>query len=175
MGYDGRKPIDFTEKDIQVMLDLYDLGFSVPYIQKELETKSSLTPIYKFIQSVRPQRAKFHGSRKITCEACLQEVVVSGSRKFCETCVPDKIWLQRYRLYGITKPEFEEAWEKQSGLCDMCECVLPLDFSKIHVDHCHKTGYVRGLLCNTCNVALGYIENDKILANAIRYIERHKR
>lgn len=56
----------------------------------------------------------------------------------------------------------------------MCEEKLPDDPFKIHIDHCHKQGHVRGLLCGQCNTGLGYIENDKMLANAVRYIERHK-
>ena len=43
----------------------------------------------------------------------------------------------------------------------------------LFVDHCHTTGKVRGLLCNSCNSALGYAkDNITVLANMIKYLER---
>lgn len=42
---------------------------------------------------------------------------------------------------------------------------------KLHIDHCHDTGWVRGMLCNRCNVALGMLhDNPKFLARALLYL-----
>lgn len=93
----------------------------------------------------------------------------------CKICAPSVEWMTRFRKYGITKPQFDEMFEKQSGLCDLCEKPLPQRISYIAVEHCHKQGHVRALTCRWCNTGLGYIENDKWLAAAFRYIERHRR
>jgi hypothetical protein len=46
---------------------------------------------------------------------------------------------------------------------------------RLHVDHDHVTGKVRGLLCNTCNVALGALQDsEELLIKAAGYIARHK-
>lgn len=49
------------------------------------------------------------------------------------------------------------------------------DKSKRCIDHCHKTGKVRGILCDGCNVGLGsFGDNPKTLKLAIAYLEKHK-
>ena len=58
-------------------------------------------------------------------------------------------------------------YENQNGLCGICEKY----FEKLHVDHCHTTNKIRGLLCNHCNLALGKFKDDiKRLSNAINYL-----
>lgn len=44
---------------------------------------------------------------------------------------------------------------------------------KLHVDHCHQTGKIRGLLCQKCNMALGLLNDSvEILETAIRYLKK---
>lgn len=61
------------------------------------------------------------------------------------------------RLYGMTQEMFSEMVLAQNGKCAICND----DFKSqrlTHVDHCHKTGKVRKLLCSRCNGALGWYE-----------------
>tara|TARA_R100001086_G_scaffold244692_1_gene174766 strand:- start:493 stop:747 length:255 start_codon:yes stop_codon:yes gene_type:complete len=62
----------------------------------------------------------------------------------------------------------------QRGKCAICgkpECEEK--HSVLHVDHCHTTGDVRGLLCRNCNHVLGLMKDDAaLLAAAIAYLER---
>jgi len=59
-----------------------------------------------------------------------------------------------YKRYGLTKTEATEM--KRRG-CDLCG---DRD-GKMNIDHCHDTGRVRGVLCNPCNLMLGYIERGR--------------
>lgn len=66
--------------------------------------------------------------------------------------------------YGITLAEYEATLEAQGGVCAICGGV---DNRRLNVDHCHKTGRVRGLLCTGCNGAsLGKLGHDPERAEA---------
>jgi tRNA(Ile)-lysidine synthase TilS/MesJ len=70
--------------------------------------------------------------------------------------------------YGITFEEFKEMLEKQDGKCLICG---KKPTTKLHVDHCHNTKKVRGLLCGNCNRMIGIAQHDiGILASAIKYL-----
>jgi len=62
----------------------------------------------------------------------------------------------RKYLYDLTEEDFNSILENQCNLCALCK--TSLDNCKIHVDHCHDSGIIRGLLCSTCNTGLGYYE-----------------
>lgn len=73
-------------------------------------------------------------------------------------------------IHGMTLDEFDALWVEQIGLCAICHNKLPLD-PKVHVDHCHATGRIRGLLCRGCNVGLGNYKDDRTrLLNAASYL-----
>jgi hypothetical protein len=76
--------------------------------------------------------------------------------------------------YGITIEIYNNMVAQQNGLCAICG-QLPTSGRKILcVDHCHGTKKVRGLLCHTCNVGLGYFEDDITrLEAAIAYLKKH--
>ena len=72
------------------------------------------------------------------------------------------------KRYGITIEQKQKMIEAQSGLCLICQ-KRPAK----HVDHCHKTGKVRGILCFTCNRGLGKFEDDpRLIELAIEYLDR---
>ena len=73
--------------------------------------------------------------------------------------------------YGLTIPEFMALYEKQNGKCAICS-EAPSTKRGLHVDHCHTTGEVRGLLCHGCNVGIGALKDDAgLLRAAIAYLE----
>ena len=63
------------------------------------------------------------------------------------------------RLYGLQPGEFEKVLEFQGGKCFICE-KPPKEGKNLHVDHCHHTGLVRGLLCWKDNAAVGKFNDD---------------
>jgi len=78
------------------------------------------------------------------------------------------------RHYGITVKQFDELLEKQKGNCAICFSELPKSHHT-HVDHDHKTGAVRGILCHGCNTGIGlFKENVTSLQSAIQYLQRNQ-
>jgi Recombination endonuclease VII len=66
------------------------------------------------------------------------------------------------RVYGISLAGYEALFARQGGACAICKrSGLPLC-----VDHCHVTGWVRGLLCRSCNTALGFLRDDPRVVTA---------
>ncbi|MDO0916207.1 endonuclease VII domain-containing protein [Streptomyces sp. DT2A-34] len=71
------------------------------------------------------------------------------------------------REYGMTAAERDQMVAVQRGLCVIC-----LKAPAVHVDHCHKTGRVRGVLCFNCNSGLGLLRDDPDVINrAADYLE----
>ncbi|MEV0442738.1 endonuclease VII domain-containing protein [Streptomyces spectabilis] len=71
------------------------------------------------------------------------------------------------RQYGLTEAQRDEMIAAQKGLCVICLKAPPA-----HVDHCHETGKVRGVLCFNCNSAIGKLGDDPdALRRAISYLE----
>ncbi len=65
-----------------------------------------------------------------------------------------------------------QLWKKQEKRCAICKKLIKK--KDIQVDHDHKTGKVRGLLCLTCNMGIGYLkESIDNLLSAIKYLERN--
>lgn len=79
-------------------------------------------------------------------------------------------WLKRKHKYGLTRDQFFQLLEKQGCACAICR--KPLETAKnTHVDHCHETDVVRGLLCSNCNTGLGlYKDSSLILQKAMDYL-----
>ncbi|MDT7844070.1 endonuclease VII domain-containing protein [Streptomyces justiciae] len=71
------------------------------------------------------------------------------------------------RHYGMTEAERDELIASQGGVCCICLAAVPE-----HVDHCHKTGRVRGVLCFSCNAALGqFKDRPDAIRRAAAYVE----
>ncbi len=109
-----------------------------------------------------------------------------GRAANCKQCVrvrvriwreenPEQRQAQRLKLYNLSPEEFRKIAAAQNGRCAICGQV-PSDKPKsggLHVDHCHKTGVVRGLLCTSCNRGLGFFGDDEDrLRSAIHYLRR---
>jgi hypothetical protein len=62
--------------------------------------------------------------------------------------------IKRLALYGLDEDKYQKMVLEQSGKCALCN----QSFNTFHIDHCHKTLKVRGLLCGGCNMMLGLIE-----------------
>lgn len=75
---------------------------------------------------------------------------------------------QLCRKYNITRAQYDRLLQRSQGQCELCG-----QRTKLCIDHNHKTGRVRGLLCKYCNVALGLIESRGMSLQCIsRYLRR---
>lgn len=119
------------------------------------------------------------------------EKVCAASRKWCRDNPekhaatkrnwsrrnPDKVAAQqRKKNYGISEIEFHKLFTDQNGKCAICGFQFPGMFTgdrtqSPHLDHCHISGKIRGLLCSACNTVLGRSKDSvDILLNAVQYL-----
>ena len=89
------------------------------------------------------------------------------------TCKSCRIIAQRQKTLGITEAEYREFYRRQSGKCGICQRRLySKRYKRFAVDHCHKTGRIRGLLCTNCNTAIGLLRDCPVtLQRAIEWLK----
>lgn len=81
-------------------------------------------------------------------------------------------WLQKN--YGIGIEQYEAILDSQDSKCALCGSADPKGRGTFHVDHNHRTGELRGLLCTNCNMMLGLAEDDQgLLRRAIEYLQSY--
>jgi len=118
----------------------------------------------------------------------------NGLTARCKKChgIQTKQWMQNNKdripayhrkhslkgRYGISLDDFEQLKNKQLGKCAICGDIpdetKPSQANKLHVDHCHERGNIRGLLCHLCNRGIGlFKENVETLHKAIDYLKNH--
>lgn len=72
------------------------------------------------------------------------------------------------KQYGISESEVTELIVQQNGQCEICKEDIS---AKRHIDHNHASGEIRGLLCSSCNRALGYFKDSPLIVkNAYQYL-----
>lgn len=78
------------------------------------------------------------------------------------------------KKYNLSIKEVELKIKKQKGKCTICGKRLDFKNSDAHVDHDHKTGKIRDVLCRKCNFALGQVNDDIDYMNQlILYVKKH--
>lgn len=77
-------------------------------------------------------------------------------------------------LYGMTLGDYKALLEAQGGKCAICGTTNPGKGTRLHVDHDHTSGRVRGLLCNNCNRGIGLLQDSaEVLEHALEYLKKH--
>lgn len=119
--------------------------------------------------------------KKVLRERCRQYYLkhrekIKQQAKIWRTKHPKK--LRAYTLkrhYRITNKQYHQLLKRQNNHCAICK-KLPRKRKHLGVDHDHKTGKIRGLLCENCNKALGMLYEDiKILKQTIKYLQYWKK
>ena len=93
---------------------------------------------------------------------------LASNRKW-EKSHPEQVnELKRRNRYGLSPGDFKRLLTRQNGVCAICK-VRPAEM--LHVDHCHATNKVRGLLCRYCNIGLGgFRDNPCYMLEGIAYL-----
>ena len=91
---------------------------------------------------------------------------------------PIRAGRHKQRLYGISEQQYQSMLLQQNGKCAICRKeetrILHGKVCALSVDHCHKTGKVRQLLCHQHNLMIGYAEDsEEIMQEGLNYIRRH--
>lgn len=135
---------------------------------------------------------------KIKCIKCLidkpeKEMVKDigkkvGYRKICYNCQNKRLKVYReknrdriknnsykYNIksrYNLSMNEYENMKKSQNNLCKICNGKnKKTTRDRLCIDHCHKTGKIRGLICDSCNNGIARFNEDiSILKNAIKYL-----
>ncbi len=103
------------------------------------------------------------------CSQCTTE---QNKRRYANPVSNRRMRIRRAASkYNISVTEYVALWVAQGGKCAIC--AVPFGDKRPHVDHSHYTFQVRGLLCNSCNLAIGMFK-DKIplLEAAIAYLRK---
>lgn len=83
---------------------------------------------------------------------------------------------QLARYYGLSEEDLARLYDAQGRKCGGCGKGIGLTGKDVHVDHCHSTGRVRGLLCQGCNIALGAAKDShETLHNLAHYLAAAER
>ena len=140
-----------------------------PLISKQcnhcLGTKS-VTEFYK-------NKANRDGLQK-RCIPCQRKATAASKAKVgSEVTQQRQHETQLRRKYGISVEQYKEMFTAQQGQCAICGTTDPGHTrTNFCVDHCHSSGKVRGLLCNSCNTAIGKFNVDiERIHKAIAYLE----
>jgi hypothetical protein len=118
--------------------------------------------VWKPIEDYTPRKQR-KGAPISDCRPCMAERCRNYNR------TPEGRSVKHARKYGVPLGWYEETLAAQGGACAIC--LRPSE--KLHVDHCHASGQVRGLLCFECNTGLGkFADNIASLERAIEYLKR---
>lgn len=109
------------------------------------------------------------------CKPCASNRATEWNKKN-----PDRFFFNQIKAkYGISKEDYLNLVERQEDKCAICgEKETTINHWKentvrrLAIDHCHKTGIIRGLLCYRCNTTLGKVEDSpELLKNMAAYLE----
>lgn len=128
------------------------------------------------------------GEKKPLLDYHNNKQIPDGKHTICKACNKEKTraWrianptkyrsAQYKRKYGITYEEVQALKQGCNYTCEVCGLQETQALrGTLFVDHCHKTGRVRGMLCQRCNTILGQCEDSiETLKAAVTYLERFK-
>jgi len=143
----------------------------------------------QFAKTRKQERViKEQSMNKRKCSRCKQLLPLSEFSRYsnleehdyyyhCKNCQSDRFLEYRYKISVDTYLEISKKQEQKCAICKK-ELNLRTDTAKrskkVAVDHCHATGKVRGILCVSCNQALGFFKDSiENLQSAIKYLECH--
>jgi hypothetical protein len=131
----------------------------------------------------RPCHAESNRQRALKYPERVRELARARSKRWRDRMSPDRKREQNrrgnlgvaLRTMGLTREQYDQMVVDQNNQCAICSASPKGRFKHLSIDHCHNTGRVRGLLCATCNLVIGQMNDDPTrLQQAIEYLNKHK-
>lgn len=126
---------------------------------------------------LKERNSQFHANQKANCERWQRANYayrVAFNREWESKQGPNYKREKLLAKYGMTMADYDYMLAEQGGACAVCKRP-PREGKALHVDHCHATGLVRGLLCFRCNYGLSYFSEDsERLIRAAEYLRSAK-
>jgi hypothetical protein len=133
----------------------YDLIFSLKYCRICGESKNT---------------TEFYRKNARVCKLCANKESIQWQKDNPEKVKRIKRGVKLKEKYNLSIIEYEELLNKQGGSCAICNS-LPIR-RNLDIDHDHITGKIRGILCESCNKAIGMFKDDiELLNKAINYLK----
>ena len=121
-----------------------------------------------------------------TCVSCGEEKTIedfytanhktgpqAGMVRIYSSCKVCTSYQRRAKTYNSTIEKIKELLE--NAVCDICGSCGYEHKKGLHVDHCHTTGVIRGVLCHSCNTGLGAFKDDfSLIKKALEYLKCHE-
>ena len=145
----GEKMVRFNKKE-------YDKQYNKQYRKNHKEE------IKQYRESHKEERKEYQKAHKEHLNECTKQWRKNNPEKYRATKIKC--------LYGLSHEDWQKIWENQDGRCVICGKRFTKP-SMAFVDHNHKTGKIRGLLCVKCNSGIGYFNDDpKITLKMTEYL-----
>ena len=137
-----------------------------PRLEPPLEWRRTGVKICLACRQAKPATAEHYtlvkGAPTPRCRSCVAAAENEAAK-----------YLQR--LYGLSKDDYAAMLARQGGVCAICGRSPAVQRRRLGVDHDHRTGRIRGLLCSGCNAGIaGLREDPEIFAAALRYLSRFR-
>lgn len=124
---------------------------------RQCEAREQNIDYYFTGEPCKKDHISVRGARSGTCYEC---TLSNNRKKF------------RQYIHKCLDADIEALITQQDNKCGICNKNLP---KRYHIDHCHETGFIRGILCGRCNWALGlFQDNQEVLESAIGYLKQPK-
>jgi len=168
------------------MVRLFQNGFSIHEVARSTGHHYQTVRLHLIRRGVHQPRRKYVVDGAAVCKQCQARKSVDEfpaldvGKYWCRACLALANQLHGLARKGLTGSGYERLLKEQNGRCAICgrpdghrsckgkQC-------KLAVDHDHKAGTVRGLLCNNCNRGLGRFKDSvKLLEAAICYLQREQ-
>lgn len=174
--------VPFCDKFTSRSKDRFCSSHRHEFFIRKITPFKELVPLWAFRKCKIHGFLKFHdwyfnkSNNTFNCKICR---LIQIKNKYCPIKRKTKLQKEKQtnrnsalkRNFGIDQKDYEILLAQQNNQCAICK--KPKNIKNFDIDHCHKTKKIRGLLCRSCNMGLGYFKDSPdLLKIAAHYLRR---